>query len=105
MCLINEYNTSKKCANCFSNLKKYDPKKEEALDSTKYSICPLSLEQKNNTARKNKQHKHVIHHDQKVSRNITMLLELKIDGIQDRPEPFTRKSNEFNCKITNFSHT
>ena len=103
MCFIDEFNTSKKCANCFEDLKRYDPEKESALESFKYSKlrhCQFCLEHKNHTMRPNNQHKHVIHRDQNGSRNITMLLELQLNG-QKRPSEFERGNNDFDCKFQN----
>jgi transposase len=78
---IDEFNTSKKCADCFEDLKKYDQIKREAVDSTSYSKLRYC-----------KKCQHVIHRDQNGSRNIEFLHAFHLNK-QGRPEQFCRAHN------------
>lgn len=78
--LIDEYNTSKKCANCFSILNQYDTEKEMALETSRYSKLRMCTKCK-----------HVIHRDQNRSRNIMMLYQEEVDNVK-RNKEFRRKN-------------
>ncbi len=73
---IDEFNTSKKCADCLMDLKKYDPIKKETLDSSSYSKLRRCIHCN-----------HVIHRDQNGSRNIAALHAFQLSE-QGRPEQF-----------------
>ena len=79
---IDEYNTSKKCANCFSILKQYDPEQEKALETSRYSKL-----------RKCTECNHVIHRDQNGSRNIMMLYQDEVKNVP-RNKEFCRKNGD-----------
>ena len=81
--IIDEYNTSKNCANCFEQLKTYDPVKKRKMDKTWYSKLRHCVKCG-----------HIVHRDQNASRNIKMIFECSLNG-EEKPKQFLNTFKEF----------